>query len=81
MPRQRRLCAKRYGAAGSAGYSGATYATDLEALRSHLRQNWQDAQIENLVAMQIENRLSHLAREKEIIVEEKIWLSHYQPIV
>ena len=59
----------------------ATYATDLEALRDHLRQNWQDAWIEDLVAMQIENRLSSLDHEKEIIVEEQIWLSHYQPIV
>jgi hypothetical protein len=59
--------------------SFATYATDLEALREHLRQNWQDAWIEDLVAMQIENRLSHLAQEKEIIVKEQIWLSQYQP--
>jgi len=56
----------------------ATYATDLEVLRDHLRQNWQDAWIEDLVAMQIENRLSHLAHEKEIIVEEQIWLSQFQ---
>ena len=59
----------------------ATYAPDLEALRHHLRQNWQDAWIEDLVAMQIENRLSSLAREKEIIVEEQIWLGCYKPIV
>lgn len=58
----------------------ATYATDLEAVRQHLRQNWQDAWIEELVAMQIENQLSNLAREKELIVEEQIWLSRYQPI-
>ena len=57
----------------------ATYATHLEALREHLRQNWQDAWIEDLVAMQIENQLSSLARQKEIIVEEQIWLSRYQP--
>ncbi len=58
----------------------ATYASNLETLRDHLRQNWQDAWIEDLVAMQIENRLSHLAREKEIIVEEQIWLSCLEPI-
>lgn len=57
----------------------ATYATDLAALREHLRHNWQDAWIEELVAMQIENQLNSLAREKEIIVEEQIWLSRYQP--
>lgn len=59
----------------------ATYAPDLETLRDHLRRNWQDAWIEDLVAMQIENRLRHLAREKEIMVEEQIWLSRFQPIV
>ena len=58
----------------------ATYATHLEALREHLRQNWQDAWIEDLVAMQIENQLNSLARQKEIIVEEQIWLSRYQPM-
>ena len=58
----------------------ATYATDLETLREHLRQNWQDAWIEDLVAMQIENQLNSLARDKEIIVEEQIWLSRYQPL-
>lgn len=57
----------------------ATYATDLEALRGHLRQNWHDAWIEDLVAMQIENLLSSLAREKEITVEERIWLGRYRP--
>ena len=58
----------------------ATYATDLETLREHLHQNWQDAWIEDLVAMQIENQLNSLARDKEIIVEEQIWLSRYQPL-
>ena len=58
----------------------ATYATDLATLRQHLRQNWQDAWIEDLVAMQIENQLSRLAHEKEIIVEEQIWMSQFQPI-
>lgn len=58
----------------------ATYATDLATLREHLRQNWQDAWIEDLVAMQIENRLSQLAHDKEIIVEEQIWLSRFQPV-
>jgi hypothetical protein len=58
----------------------ATYATDLTTLRQHLRQNWQDAWIEELVAMQIENQLSRLAHEKEIIVEEQIWMSQFQPI-
>ena len=58
----------------------ATYATDLESLREHLRENWHDAWIEELVAMQIENRLNSLAHEKEIIVEEQIWLSCYQPV-
>ncbi|WP_420643934.1 hypothetical protein [Candidatus Leptofilum sp.] len=57
----------------------ATYATDLEALREHLHQNWKGAWIEDLVAMQINNRLNSLAHEKEIIVEEQIWLSRYQP--
>lgn len=56
----------------------ATYATDLETLRDHLHKNWSDAWIEDLVAMQIENQLSSLAREKEIIVEEQIWMSRYQ---
>ncbi len=59
----------------------ATYATDLATLRDHLRQNWQDAWIEDLVAMQVENRLSSLAHEKEIIVEEQIWLSRFRPII
>lgn len=58
----------------------ATYATDLAALRNHLQQNWQDAWIEDLVAMQIENQLSRLTRQKEIIVEEQIWLGCYHPI-
>jgi hypothetical protein len=58
----------------------ATYATDLEALREHLRENWHDAWIEDLVAMQIENQLSSLAQQKEIVVEEQIWLSRYQPV-
>ena len=58
----------------------ATYATSLEALREHLRQTWHDARIEDLVAMQIENRLNSLAQQKEIIVEEQIWLSRYQPL-
>ena len=56
----------------------ATYATSLAALREHLRQNWQDAWIEDLVAMQIENQLSSLARQKEIIVEEQIWMSKFR---
>jgi hypothetical protein len=56
----------------------ATYATDLETLRDHLRQNWRDAWIEDLVAMQIENHLSSLAHKKEIIVEEQIWMSRLQ---
>jgi hypothetical protein len=58
----------------------AIYATDLAALRDHLRQNWQDARIEALVAMQIETHLSSLAIEKEVIFEEQIWLSRLQPI-
>ncbi|GJM42702.1 MAG: hypothetical protein DHS20C20_29840 [Ardenticatenaceae bacterium] len=58
----------------------ATYATDLEALRNHLRQNWQDAWIEDLVAMQIENQLNSLAHKKEIVVEEQIWMSRFRPI-
>ena len=58
----------------------ATYATDLESLRQHLQKNWQDAWIEDLVALQIENQWNSLTREKEIIVEEQIWLSCYQPI-
>jgi hypothetical protein len=58
----------------------ATYATNLESLREHLRENWHDAWIEELVAMQIENRLNSLAREKEIIVEEKIWLGRLRPV-
>lgn len=58
----------------------ATYATDLEALREYLRKNWHDAWIEDLVAMQIENQLSSLAQQKEIVVEEQIWLSRYQPV-
>lgn len=57
----------------------ATYATDLAALRDHLRQNWSDAWVEDLVAMQVENRLNSLAREKEIVVEEQIWLSRFHP--
>jgi hypothetical protein len=58
----------------------ATYATDLEALRNHLQQNWHDAWIEDLVAMQIENHLNSLSRNKQIIVEEKIWMSRFQPV-
>ena len=58
----------------------ATYASSLAALRQHLRQNWQDAWIDDLVAMQIENQLSQLAQEKEVIVEEQIWLSQFQPV-
>ncbi len=58
----------------------ATYATDLAALREHLRQTWHGAWIEELVAMQIENRLSSVVRKKEIIVEEQIWMSQFQPI-
>ena len=58
----------------------ATYATDLEALREHLHKNWQDAWIEDLVAMQIENHLNSIAHEKEIILEEQIWMSCFKPI-
>lgn len=58
----------------------ATYATDLQTLRDFLQENWKDAWIEDLVAMQINNQLSHLAIQKEIIVEEQILLSRYLPI-
>lgn len=57
-----------------------TFATNLQDLREYLRKNWKDAWIEDLVAMQIENQFSNLAREKEIIVEEKIWMSRFQPV-
>jgi hypothetical protein len=30
--------------------------------------------------MQIENQLNSLVREKEIVVEEQIWMSHIRPI-
>ena len=58
----------------------ATYASDLAALRAHLHQNWHDAQIEELVAMQIEAQFSRMAREKEIIVAEQILMSRLQPM-
>ena len=58
----------------------ATYATNLAALREHLQQNWRDAWIEDLVVMQIESLLNSLTNDKEIIVQEKIWMSRLQPL-
>ena len=58
----------------------ATYADQLEELRNYLETTWLEARIEELVAMEIENQLSRLAHQKELIVEEQIWMSRYQPI-
>ncbi|VAW31593.1 hypothetical protein MNBD_CHLOROFLEXI01-2741 [hydrothermal vent metagenome] len=58
----------------------STYAQDLAALREHLHENWKEAWIEELVAMQIESMLNSITQDKEIIVQEKIWMSRYRPI-
>ncbi len=58
----------------------ATYITDLKTLRDHLREDWQDAWIDDFVAMQIQDRLNHLTPDKELIIEEQIWLSYYKPL-
>ena len=59
----------------------ATYAPDLVSLRDHLREVWHDAQIEDLVAMQIESLLSNPTEDKELIVEEKIWMARLRPLL
>lgn len=60
--------------------TSATYAQDLAALREHLHENWKEARIEALVAMQIESMLNSVTSDKEIIVQEKIWMSRFRPI-
>ena len=58
----------------------STYAQDLAALCEHLHENWKEAWIEELVAMQIESLLNSVTSDKEIIVQEKIWMSRFRPI-
>jgi hypothetical protein len=58
----------------------STYAQDLAALREHLHENWKEAWIEELVAMQIESLLNSISSDKEIIVQEKIWMSRFRPL-
>lgn len=58
----------------------STYTQDLAALREHLHENWKEAWIEELVAMQIDSLMNNISSDKEIIVQEKIWMSRFRPI-
>ncbi len=57
-----------------------TYTQNLAALQEHLQENWKEARIEARVAMQIESLLKSISSDKEIIVQEKVWMGWYRPI-
>ncbi len=54
------------------------HADSLQSLRTYLAEDWQDAIIDDVTAMRIEDMLKVPATDKEILVSEAIRIARYR---
>jgi hypothetical protein len=75
---QRVVSAKRFAPAQAGTFLFVWHADSMTDLRAYLAEEWQDAIIDDVTAMRIEELLKLPVRDKEILVSEAVRIARYR---
>jgi hypothetical protein len=65
---------------GTGTFTFNTYATSLEDLRAYIKEDWEDAQIDDQVAGRVDDLWKSPINEKEIVLRELVKITRLRPL-